>query len=605
LDTFGAQVSSDHERYPADVKCLGFLYLYVGRYPRNNASRNTLTLLSAFLLTVWPGLAALSTRQASRDSVAPPPSIPEIFSPSAPSDPDSLAGAIAYRLGGKSSFGNTIVAPVAPRPKNEGKIPPGSHSIPTAIRQGQSHPNSPAGAITYRPGGEPPRRNAIITPPPTIEKNTIIDPNPILLAIWQGKPEQAQRHLDAQQAQGHTLLENDRILLSGLFSAMAAQEAGDWKPATARYRKVRSKVRRNIESVPRTAKNHVDLLFWLSFAMLRTTEGDHENAVENLRLSRPERVPDITAFEQDFYRRTAAMVKALVSKASNAKMADNQSAIETNATADRANGATARTSHNAGSLPVIPEMITLPAGRFLMGDRQGGGYKDELPVHEAVISNAVALGRYEVTNREYVTFLNDLNPPGRKVRLWIKTKAEEPSSHIARVANAYRVTIGYARHPVVNVSWLGAIAYAGWITGKTGRRFRLPTEAEWEYATRAGTNSQYWWGNRVGKNHANCDGCDDRWGGKGTAPVGSFPANAFGLHDVHGNVWEWVRDCGDGSYPPAPTDSRAKEGKACKSRIVRGGGWNFKPWYARSAARFRLLPTARQDAVGFRLARDL
>ena len=382
---------------------------------------------------------------------------------------------------------------------------------------------------------------------------------------------------------------------------MAAQKAGDWKPATARYRKVR----RKIESGARTIKNHVDLLFWLNFAMLRTTEGDHKNAVENLRLSRPKRVPDITAFEQDFYRRTAAMVKALVSEPSNGEIFDNQSAIKTKATADRASSATARTSHKAGSLPVIPEMITVPAGRFLMGDRHGGGYKDELPVHEVVISNTVALGRYEVTNQEYVTFLNDLNPPGREVRLWIKTKAEEPSSHIARVANAYRVTTGYARHPVVNVSWLGAIAYVGWVTGKTGRRFRLPTEAEWEYATRAGTDSKYWWGNQVGKNNANCDGCDDRWGGKGTAPVGSFPANAFGLHDVHGNVWEWVRDCGDSGYPSAPTDSRARKGKACKSRIVRGGGWNFNPWYARSAARFRLLPTARQNAVGFRLAQDL
>ena len=146
---------------------------------------------------------------------------------------------------------------------------------------------------------------------------------------------------------------------------------------------------------------------------------------------------------------------------------------------------------------------------------------------------------------------------------------------------------------------------------QTGKTYRLPSEAEWEYAARSGTRTRYSWGDEIGVNRANCEGCGSEWDDEQTAPVGSFAANAFGLFDMHGNVWEWVEDCWHDNYEDAPTDGRAwttncdnsSDGSA--RAVVRGGAWSDDPRVLRAAFRGRVTPSFRYLNVGFRLVQDL
>ena len=166
---------------------------------------------------------------------------------------------------------------------------------------------------------------------------------------------------------------------------------------------------------------------------------------------------------------------------------------------------------------------------------------------------------------------------------------------------------GKGRRPVVNVSWNDAKEYAAWLSRKTGKTYRLLSEAEWEYAARAGTSTAYAWGNAVGRNHANCSGCGSQFDNMQTAPVGSFPGNAFGLHDMHGNVWEWVEDCWHGSYQGAPTDGSAWTTSCMEgdSRVIRGGAWGDDTRSLRVAVRTWYSSASRYGVTGFRLARTL
>ena len=164
---------------------------------------------------------------------------------------------------------------------------------------------------------------------------------------------------------------------------------------------------------------------------------------------------------------------------------------------------------------------------------------------------------------------------------------------------------GRGNQPVIYVSWDDVQSFIDWLNNKTGGNYRLPTEAEWEYAARAGTTTKYSWGNDIGSNRANCynDECGDSW--DYTAPVGSFPANPWGLHDMHGNVWEWVQDCLNYDYVGAPTDGSAWTSGNCSQRVVRGGAWGDDAWNLRSASRGRGGRTGRFDGSnGFRLAQD-
>ena len=158
----------------------------------------------------------------------------------------------------------------------------------------------------------------------------------------------------------------------------------------------------------------------------------------------------------------------------------------------------------------------------------------------------------------------------------------------------------------MTVSWDDAQLYVRWLSQRTGGKYRLLSESEWEYVARAGTTTRYNWGNEIGHNRANCDGCGSRWDDEKTAPVGSFSANAWGLYDVHGNVLEWVGDCWNAGYAGAPADGSAWARGDCTGRVLRGGSWGNYPSSLRAAVRFWFTSGDRINVSGgFRIARTL
>ena len=244
--------------------------------------------------------------------------------------------------------------------------------------------------------------------------------------------------------------------------------------------------------------------------------------------------------------------------------------------------------------PECPEMVVVPAGSFLMGSLPGetGRDGDEGPRHRVTIARPFSVGVHEVTFAQ-----------------WDACRRAGGCSH-----NPDGQGWGRGTRPVVDVNWNDAQQYVRWLSRKTGARYRLLSESEWEYVARAGTTTRYWWGGAIARSRANCDGCGSRWDGRQTAPVGTFRPNAFGLHDVHGNVWEWVQDCKHGSYSGAPSNGTAwTTAGDCSQRMMRGGSWESFPRYLRSANRGRLLPGNRYFAVngvpvrnvGFRVASAL
>ena len=232
-----------------------------------------------------------------------------------------------------------------------------------------------------------------------------------------------------------------------------------------------------------------------------------------------------------------------------------------------------------------PEMVVIPIGSFKMGDVQGDGDKDEVPVRTVRIQKPFAMGSYEVTFEEYDQFAKAANREFPGDQSW-----------------------GRSRRPVINVSWQDAVEYAKWLSAQTGKRYRLPTEAEWEYAARGGKETAYWWGKDLIKGMANCNGCGSQWDNNQTAPVGSFKPNPFGLYDTAGNVWEWVEDCWHDNYNGAPADGSAwKEagGGNCGRRVIRGGSWYDRPEYLALVEPGQVLPDSRYNLVGFRLVQDI
>ena len=233
-----------------------------------------------------------------------------------------------------------------------------------------------------------------------------------------------------------------------------------------------------------------------------------------------------------------------------------------------------------------PSMVVLPRASFRMGSppNETDRDNDEGSVRTVTISRRIAMGRYEVTFDDYDRFAEATR----------RTKPRDPSNW------------GRGSRPVISVSQEDAQAYATWLSAQTGKTYRLPSEAEWEYAARAGTRTRYSWGNEIGVNRANCVGCGSEWDNARTAPVGRFAANAFGLFDMHGNVWEWVADCYHNNYEGAPTDGSAWT-NACvsNSAVLRGGSWSDLPRSLRSASRSRATPSGRLNTDGFRLVRDL
>ena len=234
--------------------------------------------------------------------------------------------------------------------------------------------------------------------------------------------------------------------------------------------------------------------------------------------------------------------------------------------------------------PECPEMVVVPAGSFLMGMQEEAAWFTEQPVHRVTIARPFAVGVYEVTFEEWDACVSGGGCEGYR-----------PDDE----------GWGRGRRPVVNVSWKDAQAYVAWLSGRTGKGYRLLSESEWEYVTRAGTTTRFWWGHEIGQNRANCSHCGSRWDRRRTAPVGSFSPNPFGLHDVHGNVEEWVEDCMNEIDHGAPRDGSAWESRSCERRVLRGGSWYIGSRYLRSAARYGSPTGVRIDGFGFRVARTL
>jgi formylglycine-generating enzyme required for sulfatase activity len=250
----------------------------------------------------------------------------------------------------------------------------------------------------------------------------------------------------------------------------------------------------------------------------------------------------------------------------------------------RVPGALSEFSECAG----CPKMVVVPAVEFTMGSppaEQGAETQ-----HRVTIAAPFAVGKFEVTFEEWDACANDGGCGGYR-----------PSAH----------GFGRGSRPVMNVSWRDATAYVDWLRNKTGKPYRLLSEAEWEYAARAGTTTIFYFGNEISPDEANFDASTDGSGPseinqQRTMPVGSFPPNAFGLHDMHGNVAEWVEDCWHDDYAPAaPADGSAWLSGNCNGRVVRGGSWGDSQSELRSAARTGGYRDDQFDTTGFRVARSL
>jgi len=270
-----------------------------------------------------------------------------------------------------------------------------------------------------------------------------------------------------------------------------------------------------------------------------------------------------------------------------------------------------------------PEMVVVPAGAFLMGSPESEADRDdnEGPQRRVAIAQAFALGRLELTVDQFAAFVAETGyDAGTACDVWQDGKFHERPGYNFRKPNVPQT----GAHPAACLSWDDAKAYLVWLSGKTGSRYRLPTEAEWEYAARAGTTGRFHFGDNEadycrygngvdatalsdvpGAKEKGWDALPCRDGHAFTAPVGSFAPNAFGLHDTHGNVFEWVEDCWNDDFKRAPTDGSAWLSGDCLIRVQRGGAWGYPRTYLRIAVRGRQAQGYRYINAGVRVAREI
>jgi len=227
-----------------------------------------------------------------------------------------------------------------------------------------------------------------------------------------------------------------------------------------------------------------------------------------------------------------------------------------------------------------PIMIAIPAGSFAMGSNTDD--PSEKPVHHVSIGASFAIGKYPVT-----------------VEQWNACVAANACQKLTPESNTNKAA------PARDLSWDDTQQYVKWLAKTTGKPYRLPTEAEWEYADRAGTTTAYWWGEQMRKGTANCKDCGDPWHKEGPESVGSYMPNPLGLYDMNGGVWEWTADCWHNSYQGAPADGHAWDSPACEMRVIRGGSWREGGNYMLSATRFKYSAGVRQSQDGFRVVKDL
>ncbi|MGN6648946.1 formylglycine-generating enzyme family protein [Trinickia sp.] len=236
--------------------------------------------------------------------------------------------------------------------------------------------------------------------------------------------------------------------------------------------------------------------------------------------------------------------------------------------------------HEIKDCAACPVMIAIAPGKFEMGNNHSD--PSERPAHAEAIGQPFALARYPVTVAQW--------------NACVAASACAPlTTDESHAPNA----------PVHDVSWDDAQRYLTWLTKIAGKPYRLPTEAEWEYAARAGTTTRYWWGDDFRTGKVNCKDCGQPWHQEGPANVGTFAANPFGLYDMGGAVWEWVSDCWHSSYKNAPVDGRSWNEPNCQSHVIRGGSWLDGANYMLSSTRFKYDANVRYTANGFRVARDM
>ncbi len=329
-------------------------------------------------------------------------------------------------------------------------------------------------------------------------------------------------------------------------------------------------------------------------------------------------------------REVARRQAELAAQAQAMAQAEERARAESAKLAKEAPRAASRPGTVFQDCPECPRMVVIPAGEFIMGSpaAEAGRGVDEGPQRQVSIAQAFALGRSEVTVAEFRRFADE---SGYRTEAERDARAQGCSGFIyadplaagpaAQAVTSWR-SPGLAQaesHPVLCVSWNDARAYAQWLSKRTGKRYRLPTEAEWEYAARAGSVAARYWGDdpdqacrfanvadqsrfqtwSFGQKHE----CTD--GHYFTAPAGGYAPNRFGLHDMLGNAWEWTEDCWNASYAGAPADGTAWLAGDCAQRVCRGGSWSTVPRFARSATRYRNAADHRDNLTGFRLARTL
>lgn len=230
--------------------------------------------------------------------------------------------------------------------------------------------------------------------------------------------------------------------------------------------------------------------------------------------------------------------------------------------------------------PVCPPLIALRAGSFTMGSNTSD--PSERPAHHVALAVPFAIGKYEVTMEQWKACVDaGACPRG--------TQGAE-----------YRPAA-----PMRDVSWDDAQRYVKWLDATSGQSYRLPTEAEWEFAARGGTTSPYWWGDKLAAGKANCKDCGEPWRSDGPADAGSFTANPYGLYDMNGSVWEWVSDCWHPSFKNAPANGSSWDEPNCTVRVIRGGSWREDGTYMVSSTRFKYDASVRNGQNGFRVARSV
>jgi formylglycine-generating enzyme required for sulfatase activity len=266
--------------------------------------------------------------------------------------------------------------------------------------------------------------------------------------------------------------------------------------------------------------------------------------------------------------------------------------------------------------PECPDMIGIPAGKFVMGSpRTEPGRFDAEGPQRIVTVKAFALAKFDITSEDYLVFLRATGYEPEPCNKLLNMRWRVPAKGVAYPPYDEEP----ARWPASCVSWKDAHAYIDWLnkkvretrpglTNKTGP-YRLPSEAEWEYAARAGTTTARWWGDAIGSGNANCNGCGSQYDFRALSNIDSFKPNPFGLYGMLGNVWEWTEDCWHKGYIGAPIDARPWTDKGCTRHVLRGGSWDNVPVFVRSAARVAAEDTGGDfdysTLAGFRVARDL